>query len=187
MVPMNLLRLITRTEGLLSDSETVTRRLNRLIQGIFLVRVLSPVLLYVLLVSPQSKADEHAGPATLHQAQVANRTALSTAEIIAAFSNVLDEGRVQDQAGIAAETRWYADGYFETRWWRVSETVENRVVNTVLGQWTARNDQRCVMISAASQREWECASLILRADGLYLSLNPDGSPHGLHRLSALEL
>jgi len=171
----------------LSDSETVKRRLNHLVQGISLVRALSPVLLCVLLVSPQSKADEYPGPATLHQAQVANRTVLSTAEIIAAFSNVLDEGRVQDQSGIAAETRWYADGHFETRWWRVFEAVENRVVNTVLGQWMARNDQRCVMISAASQGEWECASLILRADGLYLSLNPDGSPHGLHRLSALEL
>ena len=119
MVPMNLLRLITRTEGLLSDSETVKRRLNHLVQGISLVRALSPVLLCVLLVSPQSKADEYPGPATLHQAQVANRTVLSTAEIIAAFSNVLDEGRVQDQSGIAAETRWYADGHFETRWWRV--------------------------------------------------------------------
>jgi hypothetical protein len=64
--------------------------------------------------------------------------------------------------------------------------VENRVVNTVLGQWIARNDQRCVLISAVPQRDWECASLIFRADGLYLSLNPDGSPHGLHRLSTLQ-
>ena len=162
------------------------RRLNRLIQGISLPRALGQVLLCVLLIAPQSKADEHVGSATLNQAQIASRTMLSTAEIIATFSNVLDEGRVQDQSGIAAETRWYADGHFETRWWRVPETVENRVVNTVLGQWVARNDQRCVMVSAASERKWECASVILRADGLYLSLNPDGSPHGLHRLSALE-
>ena len=185
MAPMNLLRLITSTEGLLNDLETVKRRLNRLIQSMSIVCAFKPVLLCVLLVSPPSTGEEYAETATLHQAQVATRTVLSTAEIIVAFSNVLDEGRVQDQPGIQAETRWYANGHFETRWWRVSDVVENPVVNTVLGQWIARNDQRCVLISAVPQRDWECASLILRADGLYLSLNPDGSPHGLHRLSAL--
>ena len=182
---MNLLLLITSTEGLLNDLATLKSRLNRLIQSMSIVCAFKPVLLCVLLIAPQSKADEHVGSATLNQAQIASRTVLSTAEIIVAFSNVLDEGRVQDQPGIQAETRWYANGHFETRWWRVSDVVENRVVNTVLGQWIARNDQRCVLISAVPQRDWECASLILRADGLYLSLNPDGSPHGLHRLSAL--
>lgn len=164
----------------------MTSRLNRLIQNLSVVRAFKRALLYVLLVSAPSTGEEHAGTATLNQAQIATRTVLSTAEIIAAFSDVLDEGRVQDQRGIKAETRWYANGHFETRWWRVSDGVENRVVNTVLGQWIARNDQRCVLISAVPQRDWECASLILRADGLYLSLNPDGSPHGLHRLSVLQ-
>ena len=164
----------------------MTSRLNHLIESLSVVRAFKRALLCVLLVSAPSIGEEHAGTATLHQAQVATRTALSTAEIIAAFSDVLDEGRVQDQPGIHAETRWYAAGHFETRWWRVSDAVETRVVNTVLGQWIARNDKRCVLISAAPQRDWECASLIFRADGLYLSLNPDGSPHGLHRLSALQ-
>ena len=166
--------------------ETVTRRLNRLIHSVSVVRAFSRVLLCALLVSPPSTGEEQAGTATSHQAQIGTRTVLSTAEIIVAFSDVLDEGRVQDQPGIHAETRWYATGHFETRWWRVSDVVENRVVNTLLGQWIARNDQRCVLISAVPQRDWECASLIFRADGLYLSLNPDGSPHGLHRLSALQ-
>ena len=166
--------------------ETVTRRLNRLIHSVSVVRAFSRVLLCALLVSPPSTGEEEAGTAASHQAQIGTRAVLSTAEIIVAFSDVLDEGRVQDQPGIHAETRWYATGHFETRWWRVSDAVENRVVNTVLGQWIARNDKRCVLISAAPQRDWECASLIFRADGLYLSLNPDGSPHGLHRLSALQ-
>jgi hypothetical protein len=174
------------TEGRLNHLETVTRRLNRLIHSVSVVRAFSRVLLCALLVSPPSTGEEQAGTATSHQAQIGTRTVLSTAEIIVAFSDVLDEGRVQDQPGIHAETRWYATGHFETRWWRVSDVVENRVVNTVLGQWIARNDKRCVLISAAPQRDWECASLIFRADGLYLSLNPDGSPHGLHRLSALQ-
>lgn len=174
------------TEGRLNHLETVTRRLNRLIHSVSVVRAFSRVLLCALLVSPPSTGEEQAGTATSHQAQIGTRTVLSTAEIIVAFSDVLDEGRVQDQPGIHAETRWYANGHFETRWWRVSDVVENRVVNTVLGQWIARNDKRCVLISAAPQRDWECASLIFRADGLYLSLNPDGSPHGLHRLSALQ-
>ena len=174
------------TEGLLNHLETVTRRFNCIIHGVSVVRAFSRVLLCALLVSPPSTGEEQAGTATSHQAQIGTRTVLSTAEIIVAFSDVLDEGRVQDQPGIHAETRWYATGHFETRWWRVSDVVENRVVNTVLGQWIARNDKRCVLISAAPQRDWECASLIFRADGLYLSLNPDGSPHGLHRLSALQ-
>ena len=174
------------TEGRLNHLETVTRRLNRLIHSVSVVRAFSRVLLCALLVSPPSTGEEQAGTAASHQAQIGTRAVLSTAEIIVAFSDVLDEGRVQDQPGIHAETRWYATGHLETRWWRVSDVVENRVVNTLLGQWIARNDKRCVLISAAPQRDWECASLIFRADGLYLSLNPDGSPHGLHRLSALQ-
>ena len=42
--------------------------------------------------------------------------ALGTKEIQSVFADVLDKAEVLDTAGVQAETRWYADGYFETRW-----------------------------------------------------------------------
>jgi hypothetical protein len=37
-----------------------------------------------------------------------------------------------------------------------------------------------------AQPDWSCAEVWLLDDGRVLSLNPDGSAHGLHRLSPLK-
>jgi hypothetical protein len=43
-----------------------------------------------------------------------------------------------------------------------------------------------VTFSTVNQSNWSCAEVWLLDDGRVLSLNPDGSMHGLHRLSPLK-
>ena len=108
--------------------------------------------------------------------------ALGTKEIQSVFADVLDKAEVLDTVGVQAETRWYADGYFETRWWSVSR--EGRAA----GRWMARDNKRCVLLSdplTLVGEGWQCAKILQQPYGFYLSLNPDGTRHGLHQLVVL--
>ena len=53
----------------------------------------------------------------------------------------------------------------------------------VTGRWRTEGDLRCVAFDSGTQPDWSCAEVWLLDDGRVLSLNPDGSAHGLHRLS----
>ena len=109
-------------------------------------------------------------------------SALSTEEIAVLFADVLDKAVVIDAVGVQAETLWFASGHFETRWW--SSNREGRVT----GRWMARDSKRCVLISdpsPASAPGWRCGKILRESGDVYRSLNPDGSAHGLHQLSAL--
>ena len=107
---------------------------------------------------------------------------LNTEEIAVLFADVLDRAEVIDAVGVQAETLWFASGHFETRWWS-----SNRE-GWVTGRWMARDSKRCVLISEpspASAPGWRCGKVLRESGGVYRSLNPDGSTHGLHQLSAL--
>tara|TARA_E500000178_G_scaffold327215_1_gene356114 strand:- start:714 stop:1211 length:498 start_codon:yes stop_codon:yes gene_type:complete len=116
------------------------------------------------------------------------QTRLATDQITEMFSNVIDRGEVQDGRGISAETHWFADGTFVSRWWSEAHdaSAEGAVEHEVTGRWRTERDLRCVIFGSETQPDWSCAEVWLLADGRVLSLNPDGSVHGLHRLSPLK-
>lgn len=111
---------------------------------------------------------------------------LTTLQIAAFFSDVIDRGDVQDQQGIQAETQWYSDGRFVSRWWQQAPDNGDSVIRQVAGRWKAENNRRCVTFGSESQTNWSCAEVWLLDDGRILSLNPDGSPHGVHQISPLK-
>ena len=113
-------------------------------------------------------------------------TKLTTAQITDTFSNVIDRGEVQDQRGISAETHWYADGRFVSRWWQPSESDPDPEPQSVAGHWRAENDLRCVAFAPLTDNAWSCAAVWRLEDGRYLSMNPDGSIHGLHALTGFD-
>ena len=124
-----------------------------------------------------------------HDRSISNfelQTKLTTAQIIDTFSNVIDRGEVQDQRGISAETHWYADGRFVSRWWQPSESDPDPEPQSVAGHWRAENDLRCVAFTPLTDNAWSCAAVWRLEDGRYLSMNPDGSIHGLHVLTGFD-
>ena len=124
-----------------------------------------------------------------HDRSISNfelQTKLTTAQIIDTFSNVIDRGEVQDQRGISAETHWYADGRFVSRWWQPSESDPDPEPQSVAGHWRAENDLRCVAFAPLTDNAWSCAAVWRLEDGRYLSMNPDGSIHGLHVLTGFD-
>ena len=126
-----------------------------------------------------------------------SKTRLTSTEIARLFSDVLDRGEVQNQRGISAETHWHADGTFVSRWWTEGnpasdasdasdESIKGAVKQEVTGRWRTEHDLRCVTFDSVTKPDWSCAEVWLLDDGRVLSLNPDGSAHGLHRLSPLK-
>ena len=122
------------------------------------------------------------------------KTRLTSTEITRLFSEVIDRGEVQNERGISAETHWHADGTFVSRWWTEANSTgdadnksdEGAVTQEVRGRWRTEHDLRCVTFDSGTQPDWSCAEVWLLDDGRILSLNPDGSAHGLHRLSPLK-
>ena len=119
------------------------------------------------------------------------KTRLTSTEITRLFSEVIDRGEVQNERGISAETYWHADGTFVSRWWTKASPASDtggKGVKTqeVRGRWRADHDLRCVTFDSGTQPDWSCAEVWLLDDGRVLSLNPDGSAHGLHWLSPLK-
>ena len=119
------------------------------------------------------------------EADFAGAVQLSTSEILETFSDTLDRGAVQSSSGISAETRWLSSGGFKTRWWR--ETGEAPKIHVVSGRWKAENNERCVLLQGNSEGDWQCTPVFKRADGAIISLNGDGSVHGVHQIAPLEL
>ena len=119
------------------------------------------------------------------EADFADAVQLSTSEILETFSDTFDRGAVQSKRGISAETRWLSSGRFETRWWQgIGEAPK---INVVSGRWKAENNERCVLFQGAPVGEWQCTPVFRRADGAIISLNGDGSVHGIHQIAPLEL
>jgi hypothetical protein len=122
------------------------------------------------------------------------KTRLTSTEITRLFSGVIDRGEVQSERGISAETHWHTDGTFVSRWWTEADPASDArdtsdkesVTQEVTGRWRAERDLRCVTFDAGTRPDWSCAEVWLLDDGRVLSLNPDGSAHGLHRLSPLK-
>ncbi len=108
-------------------------------------------------------------------------TRLTTGEIAQVFSGVRDDATVQDAAGTSAVNFWCADGTFTNAW--SNGTRSGKVV----GRWRAFNDERCVVITSGHPEfeDVERCSPILRTGERYLSVNPDGSIHGVHTLSTI--
>ena len=92
-----------------------------------------------------------------------------------------DRASVQDSAGTTAVNAWYSDGSFVNRWQNGEHSGEVR------GRWWARDDKRCIVITAGlPEREGvESCSPLYREGERYFSVNPDGSVHGIHQLSPL--
>ena len=122
---------------------------------------------------------------TYHEEALAKAVQLRTSEILETFSDTLDRGVVQNEKGISAETRWLSSGRFETRWWR--EAGEAPKINVVSGRWKAENNERCVLFEGTSEGEWQCTPVFQSADGAIISLNGDGSVHGIHQIAPIEL
>ncbi len=120
-----------------------------------------------------------------HEVNLAEGVRLRTSEILETFSDTLDRGVVQNEKGISAETRWLSSGRFETRWWR--ETGEAPKINVVSGRWKAEKNERCVSFEGTSKGEWQCTPVFQSADGAIISLNDDGSVHGIHQIAPIEL
>jgi hypothetical protein len=119
------------------------------------------------------------------------KTRLTDTEITRLFSDVLDRGEVQSQPGISAETHWHADGTFVSRWWTEGNSASDAsgkgaVKQKVTGRWRTEHGLRCVAFDSGTKPDWSCAEVWLLDNGRVLSLNPDGSAHGLHRLSPLK-
>jgi hypothetical protein len=146
-----------------------------------IVRTAIAMSLTISVISSASIADVE----MYHEETQLDARHLSTSEILETFSNALDRGEVQNGKGISAETLWLSSGHFETRWWR--ETAEAPKINVVSGRWKVENNQRCVLFAGASQGEWQCTPVFQRADGAIISLNGDGSLHGIHKIIPLDL
>ncbi|MFK8048380.1 MAG: hypothetical protein AB8B81_08105 [Halioglobus sp.] len=106
---------------------------------------------------------------------------LTDEEIIRAFSDVRDNAEVQDVAKTRAVNSWYADGRFISRWNNGVDSGE------VTGTWRVENDLRCVTISSGlpQRHGQESCGPVYRRGSKYLSVNSDGSIHGIHTLSPL--
>jgi hypothetical protein len=119
--------------------------------------------------------------ATPAYAESPGSTQLTTEEIRQAFSGVRDDARVQDEANTRAVNFWCANGVFTTEWSNGERSGK------VVGRWRAIDNQRCVTILSGlgEPGDKERCGPILRRGEHYLSVNPDGSIHGVHSLSAI--
>lgn len=111
----------------------------------------------------------------------ADRLKLSGEQIEQVFADVEDHAMVAGDTGASALNYWYSDGRFISRWKSTTQAGE------VSGTWRVRNDERCVTIQSGmpDQAGREICSPIYRENDLYISVNPDGSIHGRHRLSPI--
>ena len=120
-------------------------------------------------------------PASLTADDLRGAVPLTTEEIRSVFRNVRDDARVQDEAGTRAVNHWYADGRFTNSW------SNDNASGSVQGRWRASDGKRCIVITVGlpDRIGRESCSTVLRRGDEYLSLNPDGSIHGIHRLSPI--
>ena len=132
-----------------------------------------------LATSPSARAETNVPEAASEPD--ASAVQLSDEEILQAFANVRDDAIVQDAAGTRAVNRWHADGRFMSRWSNGTDSGE------VTGTWRVENDLRCITISTGLPQRvgQESCGPVFRRGSKYLSINSDGSIHGVHTLSPL--
>lgn len=142
----------------------------------YTVRIARPGSLLALVTScmiaggPVANAENEHGPA------------LTTAEIRTTFSDARDSATVMDAVGTTAVNHWYADGTFTSEW-------SNRESSgKVTGRWRAFDNQRCVIIESGlpDHTDRERCSPILRRGDNYVSINADGSIHGVHTVTPIK-
>ncbi len=109
------------------------------------------------------------------------REALSGEQILSAFSDVIDQADIQDEAGTTAVNQWHSDGRFVNRWKNAADSGE------VIGTWRVVGDQRCVLISAGLEGAIgkEKCSPVFKSGERYMSVNADGSIHAFHTLRVM--
>ena len=107
---------------------------------------------------------------------------LTTEEILLHFSDVRDDAQVQDSVGSTAVNYWFANGDFENAWKNKSGSGK------VTGKWRASDDMRCVLILSGlgDRNGQESCSPIYRSGDQFMSLNSDGTVHGIHLLTPLK-
>lgn len=106
---------------------------------------------------------------------------LTTDEIRQLFAGVRDDARVQDAANTSAVNYWCVNGTFSSNWSNGTNSGK------VIGRWRAIDDQRCIVADSGLGGDGglERCGPILRDGDRYLSVNPDGSIHGIHTLAPL--
>ena len=108
-------------------------------------------------------------------------TPLTGEEISKTFSNVIDHAQVQDRAKTRATNLWLDNGKFTSEW------INHQSDGIVSGKWYVQEDQRCVIIKTGLPEltgRPTCGAIYRQGDR-YLSVNTDGSIHGIHHLSPL--
>jgi len=112
---------------------------------------------------------------------IAACTPLSGDTIASAFADVVDEADVRDLENGRAKNHWYDDGRFTSDW------SAGDMKGSVAGTWHVEEDQRCVVIESGlkgSEGKKTC-SPIYACDAGLVSVNADGSIHGVHTLSKM--
>ena len=104
---------------------------------------------------------------------------MSGKEISQTFSNVRDDAVVQDTARTTAVNHWHANGVFTNHWRNQDNSGK------VTGRWRVANNLRCITIESGlpERRGQETCNPVLRLDDKYITVNQDGSPHGVHVLT----
>jgi len=108
-------------------------------------------------------------------------TPLSEPQLLNAFANVRDDAAVQDVLQTRAINLWFADGRFISHWKNSQHAGE------VHGSWRVKGGRRCItIISGLTDREGDerCSPIYQRGDE-YISVNADGTVHGIHKLSPM--
>jgi len=106
---------------------------------------------------------------------------LSGEAIARTFADVVDTAIVKDLEHGRATNYWYGDGRFTSEW------SSQHGGGMVTGTWHVEDDQRCVTVSSGLPDETAhktCSPLYQCRDSI-VSLNADGSVHGVHHVQGL--
>ncbi|MDH3616940.1 MAG: hypothetical protein OEQ90_10780 [Gammaproteobacteria bacterium] len=106
---------------------------------------------------------------------------LSGAAIAHTFAGVVDTAIVKDLEHGRATNHWYDDGRFTSEW---SSKDSGGVVS---GTWHVEGDQRCVVVASglADRNEHKTCSPLYQCRDNIVSVNADGSVHGVHHVEGL--
>jgi len=106
---------------------------------------------------------------------------LSGAAIKALFADVVDTAIVKDVEDGRATNHWYNDGRFTSQW------SSKGGGGTVTGTWYVEGDRRCVTVQSglADKAGHKTCSPLYRCRDSIVSVNADGSIHGVHRVTKL--
>jgi predicted amidohydrolase YtcJ len=107
---------------------------------------------------------------------------MSGAAIEHAFADVVDSAEVRDIEDGEAKNHWFADGRFTSEWSGAGSR------GRVAGTWHIEGDQRCVTIGSgiADAEDHETCSPIYKCGDTMVSVNPDGTIHGVHHVDKLQ-